>query len=50
MALNGMTPRERVASCMQGKKPDKLPIVVINSNTFMCMYYGISVEEYLSDP
>ena len=50
MALSGMTPRERVSSCMKGKKPDKLPIVVINSNTFMCMYYGISVEEYLSDP
>ena len=47
---NKMTPQERVACTMNGEKPDKLPIVVINSNTFMCMYYGLSVEEYVSDP
>lgn len=46
----GMTPKERVACSMKREMPDKLPIVVINSNTFMCMYYGISVEEYVSSP
>lgn len=45
-----MTPRERVSRSMRGLKPDKLPIVVINSNTFMCQHYGISVEDYVSKP
>jgi len=45
-----MTPRERVSRCVRGLKPDKLPIVVINSNTFMCQYYGLSVEDYLTKP
>lgn len=35
---------------IRGEKPDKLPIVVINSNTFTCLHYGISIEEYVSDP
>ena len=48
--LTKMTPRERVSRCMRGLKPDRLPIVVINSNTFMCLYYGVSVEEYVSNP
>lgn len=42
-------PKERVASALAGTKPDKLPIMVANSNTFICRYYGISVEEFLSD-
>ena len=45
-----MTPRERVSRAMRGVKPDKLPSVVMNSNTFMCQYYGISVEEYVTNP
>lgn len=45
-----MTPRERVSRSIRGLKPDKLPIVVINSNTFMCQYYGVSVEDYVSKP
>ena len=45
-----MTPRERVSRSIRGLKPDKLPTVVINSNTFMCQYYGVSVEDYLSMP
>ena len=43
---NKMTPRERVAATIGGKKPDKLPIMVANSNTFICQYYGISVEDF----
>lgn len=35
---------------MRGLKPDKLPTVVINSNSFMCEYYGASVEDYLQRP
>ena len=50
MTSNKMTPRERVSCSIRGMKPDKLPIVVINSNTFMCCYYGISVEDYVSKP
>ena len=52
MAVNSeeMTPRERVSQCIRGRKPDKLPIVVINSNTFMCLYYRINVEDYLTKP
>jgi len=45
-----LTPRERVSRSIRGIKPDKLPMVVINSNTFMCSYYGISVEDYVSKP
>ena len=45
-----MSPRERVSRSIRGLKPDKLPIVVINSNTFMCQYYGVSVEDYVSTP
>ena len=45
-----MTPRERVSRSICGRKPDRLPIVVINSNTFMCLYYRISVEDYLTKP
>ena len=41
-----MTPRERVAAAIGGKRPDKLPIMVANSNTFICQYYGISVEDF----
>ena len=44
---SSLSPRERVSRCMRGLKPDKLPTVVINSNTFMCQYYGVSVEDYL---
>ena len=47
---NKMTPRERVAATIGGKKPDKLPIMVANSNTFICQYYGISVEDFLAKP
>jgi hypothetical protein len=43
---NKMTPRERVAATIGGKKPDKLPIMVANSNTFICQYYGGSVEDF----
>lgn len=50
MTMKKMTPRERVSCSIRGIKPDKLPIVVINSNTFMCLYYGISVEDYVSKP
>ena len=45
-----MTPRERVAATISGKKPDKLPIMVANSNTFICQHYGISVEDFLTKP
>ncbi len=45
-----LTPRERVSRCMRGLKPDKLPVTVINSNTFMCQYYGATVEDYLQKP
>ena len=45
-----MTPRERVACAMSGRKPDKLPILVSASNSFICERYGISVEDYLSKP
>ena len=48
--LKEMTARERVSRCIHGRKPDKLPIVVINSNTFICLYYRISVEDYLTKP
>jgi len=48
--MNQMTPRERVALATRGQKPDKLPIMVANSNTFICQYYGMSVEEFLTDP
>jgi hypothetical protein len=44
-----MSSRERVWRAKIGEKPDKLPIVVINSNTFTCLYYGIDVEEYISE-
>lgn len=52
MAKNSgeMPPRERVSRSIRGLKPDKLPIVVINSNTFMCQYYGVSVEDPVSKP
>jgi len=45
-----MTPRERVAKALKGEKPDKLPIMVANSNTFICQYYGMTVREFLTDP
>ncbi|MBU0462678.1 MAG: hypothetical protein KKD21_02115 [Proteobacteria bacterium] len=44
-----MTPRERVAMAQRGEKPDKLPIMVANSNTFICQYYGMTVREFLTD-
>ena len=44
-----MTPRERVAKALKGEKPDKLPIMVANSNTFICQYYGMTVREFLMD-
>jgi uroporphyrinogen-III decarboxylase len=50
MTSKKMIPQERVSRCIRGIKPDKLPIVVINSNTFMCLYYGVSVEDYVSKP
>ncbi|MEW6265800.1 MAG: uroporphyrinogen decarboxylase family protein [Thermodesulfobacteriota bacterium] len=45
-----MTPRERVAKAMKGQKPDLLPIMVANSNTFICQYYGQTVPQFLTDP
>lgn len=48
-AENVLTPRERVSRAMRGLKPDKLPTTVINSNTFMCQYYGLGIEEYCRD-
>lgn len=45
-----MTPRERIAKAMKSEKPDKLPIMVANFNTFICRYYGMTVEQFLSDP
>jgi uroporphyrinogen-III decarboxylase len=45
-----MTPKERVANALQSRKPDKLPIMVANSNTFICQYYGMSVQDFLRDP
>jgi len=45
-----MIPRERVWKTMHGYKPDKLPIVIGNSNTFICQYYGISVKDFLTKP
>jgi Uroporphyrinogen decarboxylase (URO-D) len=45
-----LTPAQRVSSAINGEKPDKLPIVVINSNTFTCLHYGITIDEYISDP
>jgi uroporphyrinogen-III decarboxylase len=50
MISKKMTPRERVFNAIGGKKPDKLPIMVANSNTFICQYYGISVEDFLTKP
>jgi len=47
---SSLTPRERVSKAIRGLKPDKLPTVVINSNTFMCQYYGVSVEDYCQKP
>lgn len=44
-----MLPRERVARALKGEKPDKLPIMVANSNSFICQYYGISVRQFLTD-
>ena len=44
-----MTPKERTAAALAGKKPDKLPIMVANSNTFICQYYGQSVKTFLTD-
>jgi hypothetical protein len=44
-----LSPRERVSRCIRGIKPDKIPTVVINSNTFMCQYYGVTVPEYVTD-
>lgn len=44
-----MTPKERVALSLAGAKPDKLPIMVANSNTFICQYYGMTVEQFLTD-
>lgn len=34
---------------MKGNKPDRLPIMAANSNTFICKYYGLSVNEFLTD-
>lgn len=48
--LDTMTPRERVACAMGGRKPDKLPILVSASNSFICERYGISIEDYLMRP
>jgi hypothetical protein len=45
-----MTPSQRVSLAINGEKPDKLPIIVINSNTFTCLHYGISIEEYITNP
>jgi len=45
-----MLPRERVAKVLKGEKPDKLPIMVANSNTFICQYYGMTVREFLTNP
>ena len=44
-----MNPRERVASLRNGVKPDKLPIMVANSNSFICQYYGMTVRQFLTD-
>ena len=44
-----MTPKERVATALSGGRPDKLPIMVANSNTFICQYYGMTVEQFLGD-
>lgn len=44
-----MLPKERVAAALSGKKPDRLPIMVANSNTFICQYYGLTVEQFLTD-
>jgi len=39
-----------VAKALKGEKPDKLPIMVANSNTFICQYYGMTVREFLTNP
>ena len=44
-----LTPAQRVSLAIDGEKPDKLPLIVINSNTFTCLHYGITIEEYISD-
>lgn len=50
MPNNPILPLERVNKTLCGGKPDKLPIMVANSNTFICQYYGITVEQFLNEP
>jgi hypothetical protein len=50
MSKNSLTPLARVNETLQGRKPDKLPIMVLNSNTFICQYYRITVEQFLEEP
>jgi len=50
MPNNPILPLERVNKTLCGDKPDKLPIMVANSNTFICQYYGITVEQFLNEP
>ncbi|MCF8026185.1 MAG: hypothetical protein K9K82_11955 [Desulfobacteraceae bacterium] len=44
-----MTPKQRVAAARDQKKPDKLPIMAANSNTFICQYYDMTVRQFLTD-
>ena len=50
MSREELSPRERVWKAIHGHEPNRLPILVANSNTFICQYYGISVEDFLLKP
>ena len=47
--MEKMTPQQRIISARRGQKPDKLPIFSAANNSFICQYYGLEVEEYLSN-
>jgi len=50
MVPRNLSGRDRYLRTLNGEKPDKLPLSVINFNTFVCQYYGITVEQYLQEP
>ena len=46
----GLTPKERIQKVMKGERPDILPLTVINSNSFICSYYDLPIQSFLTEP
>ena len=42
-----MNGKRRFETALQGEKPDHIPVIVSNNNSFLCQYYGVPVERLL---